>query len=206
MNELHEFFDGLQRAIGAEDVTISGAWTSQVHRRYASKAQAGSGEGPFVDSTDWRWEGRFEAAAPLVSVALLVQGGRFRWVKSQPASDRLDVAFATWGWAGQPESIMVSGSTHGAWLPAVPLHLTVEPPKTWDIGIAGARTGEPYEVAGLGDFLFAVLLLPARAVQVGRNRLWHLREAFASQLRAAPGLLLSRGRSGEVDLTARGLR
>jgi hypothetical protein len=197
MDPLIEYFESLREVVTAEEVRMSGAWANKPQRRYASPKQSGTGEGPFVETVDWRWDGALEGGSPLVGLALLAVEQRLYWVKSQPAVDRPALSFSTSGWAGHPGSVSVTGSFHGAFLPSVPARISDEPPASCVIGPTVARTGTPHVVARLDAIAFAVLLLPAPAVIVGRNRLWHLREAIASRLRPDLRRLLTSRRSGE---------
>jgi hypothetical protein len=48
-------FECLGRLIAPQRVRMNGAWTGKPQRRYASPHQLGSGEGPFIETIDWRW-------------------------------------------------------------------------------------------------------------------------------------------------------
>lgn len=58
--------------------------------------------------------------------------------------------------------------------------------------------GEPQVLVQVKGVAFAVMLLPASSVKVGRNRLWCLRERLAARLRPELRGLLTTGRSGRI--------
>jgi hypothetical protein len=103
--------------------------------------------------------------------------------------------------------VSVTGTFHGAFLPSAPTEATNEPPASCLIGEPVTSTGTLHVVGRLEKIVFAVVLLPAPAVKVGRNRLWHLRENIAARLPPELRELTTRRRSGEVrsnDLAADG--
>jgi hypothetical protein len=197
-----DYFQAWPPIVAAEDARIGGAWTAKPQRRYASAKQSGTGEGPFIETVDWRWDGAFEAASSLVGLAMLVVDGRVYWAKSEPPAERPAVSFSAFGWAGCAGSVYFTGSFHGTFLPAVPVEIGVAPPEACILGKLTAIVGVPHVVAQIGGVLFAVVLLPASAVRVGRNRLWRLREGIADGLPEGPRRLFTRGRSGVSDLPA----
>lgn len=197
MDEASEYLQGFREVVTAEEVHMSGTWASTIQRRYASATQSGSGEGPYLETINWRWDGTFESASPLDGLALLLVDRRFYWVKSQPARGRPTVSFSAHGWASRSGSVSVTGSFHGAFLPSVPVEINDEPPTSCVIGETTAKTGTPHVVARIERVAFVVLLLPASVLKVGRNRLWHLREDLASRLNPDLHRLATRGRSGE---------
>jgi hypothetical protein len=198
-SRIAEFFQGLSGAVAPEKVRLSGAWAGRSQRRYASLKQSGTGEGPFIDVVDWRWEGTLEGDSPLVGLALLVTDERFYWVKSHPPADRPQVSFSMARWAGIPGSVSATGSFHGAYLPSLPIDVDEEPPVACILGDSAVKAGTPHFVVQVKGVALAVVLLPASAIKVGRNRLWHLRETIAARLRPRLSVLLTRGRSGRID-------
>jgi hypothetical protein len=182
-----DYFDGVRDGISVEEVRMSGAWSEKTHRHDA------------VETVDWRWDGAFDSSSPLVGIALLVVDSGFYWVKSQPPVLRPAVSFSTHGWAARPCYVSVTGTFHGAFLPSAPADASDEPPASCVIGDPMASTGTPHVIGRLKEVAFAVLLLPASAVKVGRNRLWHLRESIAERLPRALRDLTTRRRSGEVS-------
>ena len=181
---------------------MSGAWSAKTQRRYASPAQMGTGEGPYDESVDWRWDGAFESVSPFVGIALLAIDARLHWVKSGPPAARAVVCVLAAGWAARPDSVSFTGAFHGAYLPSVQVDIPDEPPASCIIGPSLTRTGMLHVVARLDRAAFGVVLLPGSAVKVGRNRLWHLREDVASGLSPELHSLTTRGRSGEVSFPA----
>lgn len=201
MDEASEFFRALRGVVPANDVRMSGAWSAHHQRRYASPEQAGTGEGPYLETVDWHWGGSVESVVPFVGLALLATDQRLFWVKSQPPVIRAPVSVSASGWNDRPSPVSFTGAFHGAYPPSVPVEITDEPPKSCVIGSSRTTTGSLQVVARLGPGLFGIVLLPGSVVRVGRNRLWHLDERLASKL--APDLqrLLTRGRNGTIELT-----
>jgi len=193
-----QYFGGLREVVTAEDVRMSGAWSGKPQRRYASPEQLGTGEGPYVETVDWRWDGAFESASPFVGIAVLAMDQRLYWVKSRPPVARAVVTLSVGGWAARPGFVSFSGGFHGASPPSVPVEIGDEPPASCIIGSPRTSTGLLHLVARVGRAAFGVVLLQASAVKVGRSRLWHLREEIASELSPELALLTTRGRSGEV--------
>lgn len=203
MDSALDLFQALRAVVPGEEIRMHGVWAGKPQRRYASPQQSGTGEGPYIETVDWRWDGAFEGASALTGLAILSLGQRLSWVKSVPPTVRPAVRFAAHGWAGHPGSVSATGSFHGAYLPSMPIHISNEPPASCVTGPLEGRTGTPHVVMRLDELVFAVVLLPASAIKVGRNRLWHLREGLASQLPPTLQRLLTRGRSGEVGSGAR---
>jgi hypothetical protein len=71
-----EYFRCLTEIVSSGEVRMSGAWSGKPQRRYASPKQLGTGEGPFIETVDWRWDGVFEGAVPLAGLAMLLTGRR----------------------------------------------------------------------------------------------------------------------------------
>jgi len=117
---------------------------------------------------------------------------------SVPA-DRPQVSFSMTGRARHPGSVSATGSFHGAYLPSLPVDIDEEAPAACILGDSAVKTGAPHFVVRVKSVAFAVVLLPASAKKVGRNRLWHLRETIAARLRPGLRVLLTRGRSGRID-------
>jgi hypothetical protein len=61
-----------------------------------------------------------------------------------------------------------------------------------------AVAGRPHLVAEADSVAIVVVILPAFALKVGRNRLWHLRRELAAALPAKLRHLVTRGRTGNV--------
>jgi hypothetical protein len=143
-------------------------------------------------------EGTFESVSPLAGLALLVADQRVHWVKSRPPAARSEVSFSAAGWEHRARSVSVTGSFHGASLPPVPVEIDEEPPAACVLGELATTVGTPHVVARLNGVAFVVVLLPASAIKVGRNRLWRLREDIAGRLHPEVKGLLTRGRSGQI--------
>ncbi len=92
----------------------------------------------------------------------------------------------------------MTGSLHGAYLSSAPVELGQALPSSCAIGPSVTTTGTAHVVARVAGVTFVVVLLPASAVKVGRNRLWHLRDDLAARLSPEVRGLLTRGRSGEM--------
>ncbi len=160
----------------------------------------GTGEGPYVEIVDWIWEGIFASVAPFDEIAVLAARNTLCWAKSQPPLAQAPVSVAASACAGTPISVSFTGAFHGAYPPSVPVEISEEPPKACVLGASQTTMGTLHVVAQLGRAAFGVVLLPASAVKVGRNRLWQLREPLASTLGPELQRLLMGGRSGELEL------
>jgi hypothetical protein len=194
-----DHFQSLREVVPTEAVRASGTWVSKPQGRHVSPTQAGTGEGRFVETIDWQWDGTFETASPLAGIALLLRDERLYWVKSQPPIACPPVSFSVHGWAARSTcSVSVMGSFHGAFLPSMPVEIGQEPPVSCVIGQSAASTGTPHVVARVAGVVFAVLLLPSSAIKVGRNRLWRLREELARSLPPELHQIATRGRTGEI--------
>jgi hypothetical protein len=165
-----EFFRGLAEVVASETVRMSGAWAGKPQRRYASPEQSGTGEGPFVETVDWSWEGTFDGTSPLVGLALLVTDQHFYWVKSHPPAEHPEVGFSAHGWARRPGSVSVTGSCHGAYLPSVPVEIHEEPPAACVIGQSAVKVGTPHVVMQVKGVAFAVVVLAPRVRHQGRSQ------------------------------------
>ena len=198
MDPAAEYFRALREVLPAEEVRIAGAWSAKPQLRYASPTQQGTGEGPFVETVDWRWEGTVESATPVAGIAIRVIDHRASWAKSQPAVAQAPLVILATGWAESPGSVSFSGGFHGASLPSAPVDLSAEPPASVVLGPSRTKTGLLHVVARAGRAALAVVLVPGSAVKVGRNRLWHLRDEFASRLPPDLQRLMTRGRSGQL--------
>jgi hypothetical protein len=168
LDRIQPYFDGLAEIVPPTAVQMSGAWSSKPQRRLVSP----SGGSQTREVIDWRWEGSFESEVPLAGLALLITTRAFYWVKSRPPSPRPDVGVSAHGWADQADSVSFTGSFHGAFVPAVPVHIAMEPPRACRLGDPKVRLGVPHLVAALDDAVFAVVLVPKALIRVGRNRLW----------------------------------
>ncbi len=200
IERVNEYFRPVTAVITGDPVRVSGSWAGKAQRKYASPSQLGTGEGPFVDVVDWRWTGTFESEVPLAGLALQGLAPRLRWVKSSPAAMNPTVTFLASGWADRARSVSVTGSFHGAGLPAVPVELDEEPPAAFALGDRAVALGVPHVLAHADAVSFAALLLPGSALGVGRNRLWRMREDAVECLPGTLRLLLTRGRAGELVL------
>jgi len=198
VDPVFEYFRPLRDVLRGEEVRIAGAWSPKPQLRYASAAQLGTGEGPYLQTVDWRWDGTVECAASLVGIAILMVEERAYWVKSQPPVAQAAVSVMAAGWAAQADSVSFGGAFHGAYPPSVPVQISDEPPASFVLGSEETSTGLLHVVAGAGGATFGLVLLPGAAVKVGRNRLWHLRNEVASRLPPELNGLLTRGRSGEL--------
>jgi hypothetical protein len=190
----------LRDVVPANEVRMSGTWSAKTQRRYASREQLGTGEGPYRETVDWKWDGLFESVGTFVGIAIVATEHHLYWVKSGPPVAQAPASVSASAWAGTPNSVSFSGAFHAAHPPSVPVEIREEPPKACVIGASQTTTCMPHVTAQLGRAAFAVVLLPASAVKVGRNRLWHVRESIASRLSPELQRLLTRGRSGEIRL------
>jgi hypothetical protein len=199
VDRVFELFRELGAIVPSTEVRMSGTWSAKAQRRYATREQLGTGEGPFVETVDWRWEGVLASLEPFVGIAVLATNDTLYWVKSQPPLTQASVTVFASAWSGTQNSVSFSGAFHGAHPPSVPVGFVGELIKSCVLGPSKTTTGLLHLVAQLGRAAFGVVLLPASAVKVGRNHLWHLREPIASLLPPRLHSIMTRGRTGELE-------
>jgi len=198
----HPIFDELDAALAgrvpSEPVECAGSWLPAARRTYERAKQLGGGEGPFIDVIDWRWLGHLSCATPIVAVAFFVTSGESFWSKSAPPETQLEVALSFHVYADyQQDRATFAASVSGATL-AAPVSWKNDPAATCELVATTLRTARVETVAHMQDATFAVLVLPASAVQTGRHRLWRVRDTVASALSAQSRELLTRRRSGSL--------
>lgn len=198
---VHEYLRDLSEVIPKEVVSICGEWTSQRQLRYAQAGQSGTGAGPFVETELWQWTGTCKAPLPLAGLVIVGREHRFCWAKSAPAAVDVSLSLSVSGWRHAPSSVSLSASFHGASLGWSPLHLTDEPPLACKLDAATVETGVPHVLTTLDGVVFSVVFLPGASLRVGRNRLWRVREELAARLSAPLADLLTRRRSGQIEVS-----
>lgn len=209
---------------GLGPLAVAGAWSSAsraAHRGVTAKGAAGRGEGPLDEVLDRRFRASILALEPLVAVALAVAERELWWVKGLPLEPRprlehehfapstlepsplassLELELTLHRWAHEEPSrasgLSMGARVAGSWLPA--LGVSTEPSLELG-GVLYLGRAEPW--ARAHEAALFVLVLPARLVRVGRNRLWRLRPEPAARLEPRARELLTRGRAGALRLS-----
>jgi len=180
-------------------VACHGAWSTNLRRVYASLSQLGSGEGPFVEIVDARWNASLSAEFAFGVMALLLTPREIYWSKASLISTLVPVQVSLSAYTDNaPGGSSFTGSAGEAYLPGVPVAsgrpledvCTAEPLRF----VAGrvARLAQTTEAE------FFVIVLPRAVLKVGRNHIWRVRDDSASQLPQDVRAILTRGRAGTV--------
>ena len=198
----HEIDASLAALIPPERVELRGEWLPVSRRSYQSPEQLGTGSGPFVDVVDLKWRGVLSAATPIAGIALLVTGDTIHWSKSQPASVTMPLDMSLSAYADySPARATFTASLGGAFVPGVPVECGSDLGSVCQVLASHLTVGRVQPLARAGSATFAVLLLPGPSLQVGRHRLWRVRDTIASSVPPAIREILTRRRSGTVAAT-----
>jgi hypothetical protein len=200
---VEQFFSPLAAVVPAQVVDLRGEWSTSLRRSYANATQADSGEGPFVEAVDAQWFGAFEAPVPLAGIAMLYRSGRGHWAKSNRAATNPEVRLSLTARADyMPARASFQGTLHGAVPPSFPVPCGKDLPAGCTLGSSRANTGRVHLVAETAGALFMVVLLQNSVLKNGRNHLWRLRDELAAGLPSDLRALLTRGRTGQLDIEA----
>jgi hypothetical protein len=181
-------------------ISVHGEWSLRSRRSYAAGAQVGSGSGPYVDVVDHVWDGRLTGPAPFTGMAFLGTESMIYWAKAAHASQTLAVHVSLHGYAGYvADQMTFSVGLDDVLLPGVPVQASSGQPRACLVETNTIPTGRVTCLARSGAKAFFVLLLPTDAVKFGRNRLWRLRDSFATQLPEDVRELLTRRRAGVLS-------
>lgn len=189
----------LHDRVPSEPVALSGEWSSRSRRRYAAERQLGTGCGPFVDVMDRRWQGALSCPGSTAVMAFLLTADTLYYVKAPEMSLALPVDLSLHAYADDmPDRATFTARLAGAFLPGVPVSIRSDVPEPCTVPVEVVRTGRVSCVARAGSASVFVLLLPRIAVEVGRKRLWRLRQEVASSLPSEICELLTRRRAGSL--------
>ena len=193
-DELDASLDGL---VPSAPVEFNGEWLPVARRTYETGRQAGTGCGPFVDVVDLRWRGTLTCSTPIAGVAFLMTATELFWVKSAPAalSQSVDVSLHAYADYSERQATFAAG-LGGAILPGVPVSHRGDLASSCTVGASRLTTARVELLAQADHVAFVVLLIQGRFIEVGRHRLWRLREEVASSLPPHLRALLTRRRSG----------
>ena len=179
---------------------LAGEWRARSRRTYRDSSQLGSGVGPFIDVTDFCWEGSLAGPTAMAAIGFLRTATALHWVKSCPPQPTMEITIAAEAHADcRPDMATVGFGVGGSQLPAVLVSVTPAIPHSLPV-VTGERA-----VCGLLSVMratpveFFVLLLPDHMVRVGRNRLWQLRDEHAAALPEQIRSVLTRRRRGDVS-------
>lgn len=145
---------------------------------------------------DARWEGAFESADPLAGLVFLCTARETHWIKSGPPSLGPRLAISLHRASGGVGPATLAASLDSASLPSVTVRGTAILAASCTPHPGTLSTGRIHIVCEAGDAALAVLLLPARILRTGRNRLWRLRDELVPGLPIPLGEVLTKRRSG----------
>ena len=181
-------------------VSFEGGWTRSRRRSYVGPDQLCSGSGPYVEVVDDRWSGTLDASEPVAALLLCRTADRIYWVKSTPAAFGMPLSASLSGYAGYSENLYTAHlRAGGSCTPGVPIGL--KSPRDHFKVPASASTGEVVKFLQVGAVEVAALFLPGSVLEVGRNRLWRLRERHCASIDDSARALLTRGRTGVLRPT-----
>ena len=189
--------------VGREAVDFSGGWSKSSRRAYQSRAQLGSGSGPFLEIVDLTWRGAATCAEPIGGLAFLLTTGNLYWAKTPEISPTLSVQVSIHAYAeSRIDRATFTASLGAAYLPGVPVPTGSDLAAACTIANRAITTGRIVCLAAADPAAFFVLLLSHRMLKMGRKRLWRVRDEVASSLPADVRELLTRRRSGGVPAGA----
>jgi len=184
-------------AVTREPIELSGAWLPKARRTYEGKGQPGAGSGPFIDVIDWRWQGELACAVPIAGIVFLVTATECYWSKTTPPASPLTVDVSLHAYADcAPDRATFAASINGAGHAGIAVPFGGDPAAACAIGEARMTSGRVGTIAVTEAASFSVLLLPATCLQIGRSRLWRVRNAVARSFPPRVRELLTRRRSG----------
>ena len=189
----------LNRIVAAREVRLTGQWSTSSRRTYASEVSSRAASGAFVDVLDQRWHGSLLSEGAVGAIAFLLHHGDLYWAKSPEISSTLPVEVSLHSYADfQHDRATLATSVGGGWLPGVPVSHTGPAAAASIIADEIVETGRVTGIARVTDTVLFVILLPAELLEMGRKRVWHLRDA--APFDSVPRLreILTRGRSGTI--------
>ena len=131
----------------------------------------------------------------------LLTASKVHWAKAPMIAPMLPVEVSFHAYAGSAgERSTFAARMAGAVLPGVPV---ATPASLADVCARGPRsfcTGRVVVLAQTEGAAFAAVVLPNGALKMGRNHLWRLRDDVASSLGPDIRELLTRRRSGNIEI------
>jgi hypothetical protein len=200
----HPLLDQLDLSIRdlvpGESVEFSDEWTTSSRRAYKSKAEIGTGSGPFVEVVDFRWRGALTSTGPFSGIAFLLTPVNLYWVKAPQVSLTLPVHVSLHAYAGYTaEGATFAASLAGASLPGAPVAGSADLAGACALGPNVLITGRVTCLARATSAAFFVLLIQRGLLKIGRKRLWRLRDDVGSSLPPDIRELLAHRRTGSVQ-------
>lgn len=198
------FFEELDTSLGAlgvgESVELVGDWVPTARRTYREARQAGTGDVPFVDVVDLRWRGTLACSVPIACVAFLAIEGELFWSKSVPAATIMHVDVSLHAYADySTDRATFAASVGEARLPGVAVSGVKDLVSICSVQQGSLTTLRVEPFANVGEVTMTILLIQGRFLQVGRHRLWRVRDELASSLPPSVRNMLTRRRSGSIS-------
>jgi len=199
----HAIFDeldaSLEGTVQREPVAFAGQWLPSARRTYENARQSGTGLGPFVDVVDLRWRGTLAFSLPIGGIAFLATTDRVFWVKSLPAMPTLALDVSLHAYADHlPERATFVAGMGGAALPGIRIECGRDLIGGCALRGSNLTTAKVEPIAEVSAATFAVLLIQGRFLEVGRRRLWRVREGLASAFPPRVREILTRRRCGTI--------
>jgi hypothetical protein len=200
----HPFFDEIEASLAPivprDAVTFAGGWLASARRTYATAGQRETESAPFVDVIDLRWRGTLTCQEPVAGLVLLMTDADVFWVKTRPPTLTLSVDISLHAYADySADRATFTANVGGAVMPGIPV--TCGPDLGACCSVAApcdVITGRPEQLAHTETAALAVLLLQGRLLEVGRKRLWRVRQKLASSLPPVVRGILTQRRTGAV--------
>jgi hypothetical protein len=198
---LRRLDSSLSGLIAHEPIEVLADWSTKRRKTYQSETQHGSGVGPFVEVEDRRWQGALHCPSDSSAILFLLTASKLHWAKAPMIAPTLpvEVSFHAYTECAGDRSTF-SARMAGAVLPGVPV---ATPASLADVCARGPipfRTGCVFVLAQTEGAAFAAVVLPDTALKMGRNHLWRLRDDVASSLGPDIRELLTRRRSGHIEI------
>jgi hypothetical protein len=196
---LERLDSSLSGLVSEQLLACQGTWSTSLRRVYASLSQLGSGEGPFVEIIDARWNAHLSAEFAFGVMAFLATPREVYWSKASLISSLVPVQVSLSGDThNAPGGSSFTGRAGEAYLPGVPV-ASGRPLE--DVCTAEPRrlvTGRVARLAQTTEAEFFVVALPRAVLKVGRNHLWRVRDDSANEFPPDVRAILTRGRAGAV--------
>lgn len=191
----------LSGLIAHEPIELVAEWSTKTRRVYRSDTQQGGGAGPFVEVEDRMWQGTLHCPGDSGAILFLLTADSVRWVKAAMIAPTLPVEVSLHAYLGfARERSTFTGRMAGAVLPGVPV---ATPANLSDVCAHAPRTlqtGRVLVLAQTEDAAFAAVVFPKAALKMGRNHVWRLRDDMASVLDPGIREVLTRRRSGTIEV------
>jgi hypothetical protein len=144
-----------------------------------------------------RWSATIECSTPLTGIAFMSTVSGIYWAKAGRPVEHALLKVSLHARANHVDgTATLSADLMGSVLPGIPVAFSGNVDASCKLGPSRFTTGRAHVVATADGGAFAVILLPAAVIKMGRNHLWHLRDELATSLPDHVRTVLTRGRTG----------